>query len=945
VPRWLSAGLIACACLAGGAAAFALPARAAASVLPPPLSVKTEAVESTSKTAAVVEGSVTGASPSAEFLLAYALASSDWCKSNGAEGPKERTQSKPLEQEEVQPELTGLEEGTKYCVELEAREGIRSAHGAQLEFTAGAPSFGEELDAEAISPSTAVLAAEVELAGQGAEFRVLYGAAESEWCESKGSEAQAEHETAPQKVSAEEASGEYVEAELADLMPGASYCARLALTNETAEAQSAQEEFVSGAPFAAAVEAQAKSSEVEVVEGFISPASQATSYRLDYEKASSTWCARGGAEGEHLETSAKQVGSSEESLQPVTVEVEGLKPGEGYCAALVAKNNSASSRVLTPIEFTAGLASVIALEAVPISPEAAEVTATLNLAGQPTSYELTQAKAGEPQCHPAQVPPVRTGSQRLARIHLPRTGLERAQRTLSPTLPGAALALPFAEGELPGTEGDSMVTLEIANLHPGSEYCVQLRVENESGKTSPAEVEEDEAFFVAGAPTARTQEQVTSTQTTALVKGEVQTAEQETSYWLQYGLASSQWCLTEGAAGSPQKTEPLTLPAGSKGFEQVQAEPTTGLSAGLEYCASFAAENESGEAAQAQAAYFTTRAPAFSPSASTAPVTKIGTSSATIEGTVNPGNTQTTYHAAYGLESSQWCVSGGAPGALPEHESMAATLAAEDGEAHTVAVEVSALSAASEYCAAIIASNSVGGSELLATVSFTTASSSGSSPQEGQEGSGGVLGEEARKEPEGEAKAQVGSQAVVGTVSGTVTVKLKGTSLYAPLGPGTLISDGSEIEATNGRVRLTVSLPDGKTQTAEAFGGRFLIEQEANGFTKLVLTLALTGCPRQALPKGSASAASILRSQPLHRHLWVTEKGGKWGTNGRFVSTSVEGTTWLTTDECKRSIVFLKEGRLKVRNLVTKKTKLLTAGHSYTAKDPRKRNHKRSHRR
>lgn len=915
-------------------------------MLVPPLTVETEAVDSTSKTAAVVEGSVMGAHPpSAEFRAAYALASSKWCESNGAEGsPEEHTLLEPVEHEEVQAELTGLKPDATYCVELEAREGGQSAYGGQLEFTAGAPSFGEELDAEATSASTAELYAEVELAGQSAEFRVLYGAAEKEWCKSAGVKGHADTETPWQKLSAEEASGEYVEAELADLTPGASYCARIALKNETAEARSAQEELVSGAPFADAVEAHAKTSEVEIVEGFISPASQPTSYWADYELASSSWCASGGAEGTPLKTSEKTAGSSEESLQPVSVEVGGLQAGERYCAALVARNTSASSRVLTPVEFTAGLASVVALEAVPISPEAAEVTATLYLTGQPASYELTHLKAGEPQCHPAQTPPVRTGAQRLARTRLPRRGVERAQRALSPTIPGAALALPFAEGELPSSEGEYTLKLETAELQPGSEYCLQLRVKNTStpGETSREEAEENEAFFVAGAPTARTQEQVASTQTTALVKGEVQAAEQETSYWLQYGPASSQWCLTEGTAGKPQgDTEEVTLPAGSKEFEQVHVE-LTGLSASSEYCARFAAKNESGEAPPAQAANFTTRAPAIPPSASTAPVTKIGTSSATIEGAVNPGYTQTEYLAAYGLESSPWCASGGAPGSSPEHESIAATLAAEDAEAHTVKVEVSALSAATEYCAAIIANNSVGKSEPAATVSFTTASNSGSSQQEGQKGSGGVLGEEAHKEPE--AKPQVGSQAVVGTVSGTVTVKLKGTNRYAPLGPGTLISDGSEIEATNGRVRLMVSLPDGKTQTAEALGGRFRIEQEANGFTKLVLTLALTGCPRQALPKGSASAASIQRNQPLHRHLWVTEKGGKWGTNGRFVSTSVEGTTWLTSDGCKRSTVFVEEGRLKVRNLLTKRTKLLTAGHSYTAKDPRT-NHQRQHRR
>jgi hypothetical protein len=60
----------------------------------------------------------------------------------------------------------------------------------------------------------------------------------------------------------------------------------------------------------------------------------------------------------------------------------------------------------------------------------------------------------------------------------------------------------------------------------------------------------------------------------------------------------------------------------------------------------------------------------------------------------------------------------------------------------------------------------------------------------------------------------------------------------------------------------------------------------------------------------------------------VSEKGGRWGTNGRFVSTSVEGTTWLTVDECARSQVKVTAGKVSVRDLVRRKTKTLLAGKS-----------------
>ncbi len=170
--------------------------------------------------------------------------------------------------------------------------------------------------------------------------------------------------------------------------------------------------------------------------------------------------------------------------------------------------------------------------------------------------------------------------------------------------------------------------------------------------------------------------------------------------------------------------------------------------------------------------------------------------------------------------------------------------------------------------------------------------------------------------------------------SGTVTIRPKGTSTFVPLSGSTSIPDESEVEATNGRVVITVATPKGGTATAEVYGGRFRIHQDSSGETVFILTLPLTGCPRVALPHGSAAAlarAGKRQSGPTSRHLWVSESGGSWGTNGRYVSTTVEGTKWLTLDECTKSEVKVTAGKVEVLDLVRKKTKTLTAGHSYVA--------------
>ncbi len=65
----------------------------------------------------------------------------------------------------------------------------------------------------------------------------------------------------------------------------------------------------------------------------------------------------------------------------------------------------------------------------------------------------------------------------------------------------------------------------------------------------------------------------------------------------------------------------------------------------------------------------------------------------------------------------------------------------------------------------------------------------------------------------------------------------------------------------------------------------------SSGQTLFILTLPLTGCPRVVLPRGAAAPLAEASSvRPESRHLWVSEKEGSWGTDGRYVSTTVEGT-------------------------------------------------------
>ncbi len=183
----------------------------------------------------------------------------------------------------------------------------------------------------------------------------------------------------------------------------------------------------------------------------------------------------------------------------------------------------------------------------------------------------------------------------------------------------------------------------------------------------------------------------------------------------------------------------------------------------------------------------------------------------------------------------------------------------------------------------------------------------------------------------------LGRRGIATVVAGIVKIRLKGKTKFASLSGSTGVPNGSEVDATNGRVRITVATGSaGRIASAEAYGGVFVFHQarEAHGLARFTLSLPLTGCPR-SLPMGRpyarSSASAEHHSGAKSRHLWVSEGGGSWGTSGRYVSTTVEGTHWLTLDECDRSKVTVAAGKVRVHDLVNDTTKVLTAGMSYVA--------------
>jgi len=182
----------------------------------------------------------------------------------------------------------------------------------------------------------------------------------------------------------------------------------------------------------------------------------------------------------------------------------------------------------------------------------------------------------------------------------------------------------------------------------------------------------------------------------------------------------------------------------------------------------------------------------------------------------------------------------------------------------------------------------------------------------------------------------LGQRETLARVAGSVLVRSKGAPSFTPLSGALSVPDGSEVDTTKGRVSVTVATPvAGQSATAFVYEGRFLIHQRAlaPGATDLSLSQPLACSAGKQLRASAVGATAHARKHRASksRRIWVSEKEGEWGTTAGHVSTTVEGTRWLTSDTCARSTVKVAEGNVLVHDLITGRSVTVTAGHQYVA--------------
>jgi WD40 repeat protein len=109
---------------------------------------------------------------------------------------------------------------------------------------------------------------------------------------------------------------------------------------------------------------------------------------------------------------------------------------------------------------------------------------------------------------------------------------------------------------------------------------------------------------------------------------------------------------------------------------------------------------------------------AATPMADTFDAYSTGTTTATVDGDVNPAGQTTTYVVSYDVANSTWCTSGGTSGS-PANSTSPQTLGSTDGTFHDVSVDLTGLTAGATYCVAIVADNGSGTASGLPPVPLT----------------------------------------------------------------------------------------------------------------------------------------------------------------------------------------------------------------------------------
>ncbi len=197
----------------------------------------------------------------------------------------------------------------------------------------------------------------------------------------------------------------------------------------------------------------------------------------------------------------------------------------------------------------------------------------------------------------------------------------------------------------------------------------------------------------------------------------------------------------------------------------------------------------------------------------------------------------------------------------------------------------------------------------------------------------------------------LGKNVDITPVSGDVLVKQPGQKHFKHVPRGTSVPNGSQIDARNGSVQMTLALPHGGYETGVFYDGRFQLDQNrGSGATTATLTdgNSARSCPATTIEPGDtvvgvASVARTTASAAKAKGKKGKGKGKKLGslwanahgsftTKGSGGAAAVLGTKWFTENTCAGTYFKVVRDKIKVTAYYPHvHTVVVTAGHSYLA--------------
>jgi trimeric autotransporter adhesin len=238
------------------------------------------------------------------------------------------------------------------------------------------------------------------------------------------------------------------------------------------------------------------------------------------------------------------------------------------------------------------------------------------------------------------------------------------------------------------------VSVSVTGLQPDSNYLVQLVASNSAGTTYGGL----QLFKTSGTTQSATTGAVSSVgATSATLGGTVSPSGLDTSYWFAYGTSAS------SLSSATAKQD-----AGAGSGQLAVSSTVTGLRAGKGYYFRLVASNASGTSEGATVSFATSAAAL--PAVVTGSASDVLTSTLTLNGTVNPNGSSTTFYFEYGTTSAY--------GSRTSSQS-----AGSASGATAVSAQVSGLKPDTSYLFRLVATNPSGTSTGIGQVVKTSASS------------------------------------------------------------------------------------------------------------------------------------------------------------------------------------------------------------------------------